>query len=298
MTESKNVVTALAAVIAEMPAIGKDAQASSAQGGYSYRGIESITAAIQPLLAKHGVVFAPEVVDWTEKDITVNGKPWTDQRLKVRYTIYGPGGPEDKIETTVVGIGRDNSDKGSNKALTQAFKYLLLQTFCIADPKDDGDKESHEAETPAPAPERTWVDNAAEFFGEDKLVAAAEKVRAEMGRGKPIKTLWGVRTVQEGTEPYQRIMAALQEDEGAASQEAPAPTGDEATAVDSPAPPSLDDPHIKARVLEERRRHKVKGNDIPVTCLSKVTFSGACPECDWNPSDEVATLPPVQEVLA
>ena len=207
MTEPKNVVTALAAVIAEMPAIGKDAQASSAQGGYSYRGIEAITARVQPLLAKHGVVFAPEVIEWTEKDITVNGKPWTDQRLKVRYTIYGPGGPQDCIQTTVVGIGRDNSDKGANKAMSQAFKYLLLQTLCIADPKDDGDKESHEAE--AVEPPKDWVADAVWQYSEAKVIAAAEAVRQELGVGSQITGLGGVNKVAEGSDPHRRIIERL-----------------------------------------------------------------------------------------
>jgi hypothetical protein len=58
------------------------------------------------------------------------------------------------VEATVVGIGRDNSDKGANKALTQAFKYALIQVLCIADAKDDGDGSTHEADAaPAPSPD-------------------------------------------------------------------------------------------------------------------------------------------------
>jgi hypothetical protein len=43
------------------------------------------------------------------------------------------------IVAATIGMGDDNADKGANKAATQAFKYLLLQTFCIADPSEDGD---------------------------------------------------------------------------------------------------------------------------------------------------------------
>lgn len=141
-----NVTVALAAVMAELPAIGKDGRAAQQQGGYSYRGIEQITAAAAPLLAKHGVVFVPQVLDVDVREITVNGKPWTDTTLLVRYRICGPGGPGDYVEATVVGIGRDNTDKGANKALTQAFKYALTQVLCIADAKDDADGHTHEAD--------------------------------------------------------------------------------------------------------------------------------------------------------
>lgn len=140
-TAPTNVVGALAAVMADLPGIGKGEK--SAQG-YSYRGIEQITAQAQPLLAKYGVVFVPQVLEVETREVIVNGKPWTDERLRVLYTVYGPGGVEDKITVgPVLGIGRDNSDKGANKAMSQAYKYALLQTLCIGDAKDDGDQQSH-----------------------------------------------------------------------------------------------------------------------------------------------------------
>ena len=148
MAEPKNVVQAIARVMGELPAIGKDSTASSQQGGYAYRGIEAITSEAQALFAKYGVVFVPRVVSNRTENITVNGKPWTDTFLEVEYDVYGPGGTVELggmqvIDMITVGpllaIGRDNSDKGANKAMTQAFKYLWLQTFCISDPADDGD---------------------------------------------------------------------------------------------------------------------------------------------------------------
>jgi hypothetical protein len=135
--ELPTVVECLANVMGELPAIGKDHHASQAQGGYAYRGIEAITKSAAPLFAKYGIVFVPQVLSCEIREITVNGKPWTDTILTVRYRICGPGG--DYLEATVVGIGRDNADKGANKALTQAFKYALIQTLCIADAKDDND---------------------------------------------------------------------------------------------------------------------------------------------------------------
>jgi hypothetical protein len=143
-----NVIAALSSVIDEMPPIGRDGRASQQQGGYAYRGIEQITRAAAPLLAKHGVVFVPQVVGMETRELTVNSKPWTDTILTVRYRVCGPGGPEDFVEATVVGIGRDNSDKGANKALTQAFKYALTQVLCIGDSRDDVDGDTHEADEP------------------------------------------------------------------------------------------------------------------------------------------------------
>lgn len=151
------VVDALARVMAEMPGIGKDQQASAQQGGYAYRGIEAITRAAQPLLAKHGVVFVPQVRQIEVVDIVVGGKPWTDTRLTVAYTIYGPEGSSIP-GPVVVGIGRDGSDKGSNKALSQAYKYCLLQVLCISDAADDADGHTAEADAlPKPAVLEGWA---------------------------------------------------------------------------------------------------------------------------------------------
>lgn len=136
-----NVVEALIAVRAELGAIGKEGRASAQQGGYEYRGIEQLTAALGPLFGKHGVVIVPKVLSHETRELVVNGKPWTDEVLEVTWNIYGPGGAEDKIEAgPIIGIGRDNSDKGANKAMTQAVKYLFLQMFCVG-----GDTDGSEA---------------------------------------------------------------------------------------------------------------------------------------------------------
>ena len=143
--EPMGVVQAIAKIMAEIPAIGKDGKADPAQGGYRYRGIEQITAAAQSLMARHGVIFAPEVTQSEVVDITVNNKPWTDTRLWVKYRIYGPDGSHIAVGP-LMAIGRDNSDKGANKAITQAYKQALLQVFCVSDGKDDTDGSTHEAD--------------------------------------------------------------------------------------------------------------------------------------------------------
>ena len=144
-----NVIEALTRVVRDLPAIGKEQQASSQQGGYSYRGIEQITGHTQRLFAQHGIVFTPRVVHYETRDLLVNSKPWTDTITLVEYDVYGPGGIEDKITIgPLLSIGRDNSDKGATKCLTQAFKYALLQALCISDAKDDADGTTHEADAP------------------------------------------------------------------------------------------------------------------------------------------------------
>lgn len=145
MEERLSIGRALSAVMSELPAIGKDQSASQAQGGYAYRGIEQITRHVQGLFAKHGVVVIPAVQSIDVTNLLVNQKPWTDTTLVVNYTLVGPDGSQ--LQATTVGVGRDSADKGANKAMTQAFKYLLLQLLCISDAKDDADGQTHEADS-------------------------------------------------------------------------------------------------------------------------------------------------------
>ena len=194
-----NVIEALTRCVAEMPAVGKDQTMGSREGGgqsYNYRSIEAITSAASVLFGKYGVLIKPHQIDRLTpvKQIQVGdkGKMWDQEELIVFYRIYGPGGLEDYIDTAgFVGLARDNSDKGTNKAMTQAYKQMLLQILVVGDNKDDPDSYSHEDRTdPAqhvPATMDEWARLHGYEHGEHSRKAAvaqavaALKVRREQG---------------------------------------------------------------------------------------------------------------------
>lgn len=155
----ENVVQALAWVMARMGGVRKltaqDRQARGMGGGdtgvsYAYRGIDQIAQVAQPLLGQAGVVMVPRILSRETVDITVRGNPWTDTIVMVEWSVYGPGGVNDVLLATTEGWGRDNSDKGINKAMTGAFKNLLLRILCVGDPQDDTDGHTHEADRREP----------------------------------------------------------------------------------------------------------------------------------------------------
>lgn len=165
----ENLVAAIARVMGELPGIGKDGTAAASQGGYAYRGIEAITAHAQGLFAKYEVVFVPKVVTWEIIDIVVQGKPWTDTRMMIEYEVHH-GGSDDTITVgPFLALGRDNSDKGANKCMTQAFKYALLQVLCISDKKDDSDGQTHEADA-GYDDQRPWHEQAG-YIDDDEVTA-------------------------------------------------------------------------------------------------------------------------------
>jgi hypothetical protein len=169
---------ALAAVMASLPGIGKGAKSPE---GYSYRGIEAITKHLQPLLAQHGVLIVPkaEVLATVPSPAMKDG--WQDIVMRVEWTIYGPDGTH--IEAVTNGIGRDRSDKGSNKAQTQAFKYLLLHLFCIADAKDDADGHTYEDQR-RPEWQGATGEQVAEFAGVWEQLSELRKKEYQAWRAK------------------------------------------------------------------------------------------------------------------
>lgn len=132
---------ALTEVMRALPAIGKEGRGPKDQGGYAYRGIEQITREVQPLLAKFGIILTPVANIVSIQPAPGMKETWTTTVLAVTWHIIGPEG--DAIEAQTIGVGHDGSDKGANKAASQAFKYLLLHLFCISDAKDDSDSADY-----------------------------------------------------------------------------------------------------------------------------------------------------------
>lgn len=167
----KSVQQAIAGVMAELPNIGKGDKSPE---GYAYRGIEAVTKHVQPLFAKHGVVIVPGATITEVRPSPAMKEGWQDVYMRVEWTIVGPDGSTLQASTT--GIGRDRSDKGANKAQTQAYKYLLLHLLCIADGKDDSDGQTYEQDRADSA------DVAAQRLGwasAGEQAAAFERLRSE-----------------------------------------------------------------------------------------------------------------------
>lgn len=147
-----SVHAAIAEVMRRLPGIPKGDQAPGNMGGFKYRGIESMTLVLQPVLADVGLVIVPQA-----RSVTVTHSPgqkeaWQDVTIRFDWLLVGPDGTE--LTATTYGIGRDHTDKGANKAQTQAFKYLLMHLFCVSDDTADGDGHDYtHAVAPEPTPE-------------------------------------------------------------------------------------------------------------------------------------------------
>ena len=95
--------------------------------------------------------MAPTVLSRASEDrTTAKGGVIQCVTLSVEYRFFHADGSS--ISCTVMGEGRDTSDKATNKAMAVAHKYALLQTFCI--PTEDIAQDDPDAETPEPVQPR------------------------------------------------------------------------------------------------------------------------------------------------
>lgn len=141
-TALPQIFTAMAAVMGEVEAIGKD-QVNQGQK-FKYRGIDQVYNALQPLMAKHKIFLMPEVLDnHTELRTNANNKPTVHVSLRMKYTFWTVDGSS--VSCVVQGEAMDNGDKATNKAMAVAHKYALLQTFMIpTEDMQDPDASLHE----------------------------------------------------------------------------------------------------------------------------------------------------------
>ena len=133
----------IAAIMAEVPAIGKNNQ--NQEQRYRFRGIDDVYNSLHPLFVKHQVFTTSEILNknrevWTNK----NGTIMIEFTLQVKYRFTAIDGSS--IETETMGQAMDSSDKASNKAMSMAHKAAILQIFMIP----TVDIEDADANTPEP----------------------------------------------------------------------------------------------------------------------------------------------------
>lgn len=134
-------------VMADIGAIGKNRKNLSQ--GFKFRGIDDMVNSLYPALTKHGVFMSPRCTSQSHEVRNVvrsNGKEGIDKTvsLSMEYDFFA----EDGSKVTVGPIpaeGLDSGDKATNKALSAALKYALIQTFSIpTEDMDEADLESPE----------------------------------------------------------------------------------------------------------------------------------------------------------
>jgi hypothetical protein len=100
---------------------------------YDYVMEADIIETLRDKLIEQGLVIIPNVVEVTHEG--------TLTTVKIQYTIIDSDS-DDKLAIYCYGQGEDKGDKGVYKAITGAYKYMLLKTFMIPTGDDPEKSES------------------------------------------------------------------------------------------------------------------------------------------------------------
>lgn len=144
---SNKIYSQMSKVMAEIGSVSKDQK--NAQQGFKFRGIDQFVNALYPALTKHGVFMTPRCTSQSQEIKTVirsSGKEGVDKHVTImmEYDFFADDGSKVTVGP-VPAEGLDSGDKATNKALSAALKYALIQTFSIpTEDMTDGDSESPE----------------------------------------------------------------------------------------------------------------------------------------------------------
>lgn len=130
-TENPKIYQAIADVILATTTFGKDAKLETGER-YGYRSHEGIVAYIRRVMTENHIVHFPQIIDARQDETTTkNGARQYHHVLQVKFDLVHT---EDGSMHSVITQGEslDMSDKGSNKAMTAAEKYMYLQVFKLA----------------------------------------------------------------------------------------------------------------------------------------------------------------------
>ena len=117
----------ISAVMKKVAYLQKDDQVSFGNTKYKAISEEKVTSAVREALIEEGLVIFP-----IEQ---IHSKEGTLTSVDVKYKIVDIETGEHEIIVSS-GTGADTQDKGVGKAMTYAYKYLLLRTFAIPTGED------------------------------------------------------------------------------------------------------------------------------------------------------------------
>lgn len=139
------VYQAINAVQRALAAEGISKDRRNTQQGYNFRGIDDVYNVVSPLLGRNGLCVLPRVLsrECVERQSAKGGALFY-VTVEVEFDFVAS---EDGSKHTVKTYGEamDSADKATNKAMSAAYKYAVMQAFAIPTEGDnDADSTTHD----------------------------------------------------------------------------------------------------------------------------------------------------------
>lgn len=149
-----NIYEKINSIMEAVESLQKDGKVAFGSTKYNYLSEAKTTAEMRKQLIKHKLVILPIGVQEEVRGQITQGK--------YTYKLVDAENPEEFIILESGGQGHDSADKGSGKASSYAYKYLMWRTFAIPS-NDDPDQVSSDeikakADTQADMPEEERID--------------------------------------------------------------------------------------------------------------------------------------------
>jgi hypothetical protein len=171
-----HVYQAIADVMGHLATDGIGKNNKNQQQGFKFRGIDDVYNALARTLADNKLCVLPRITsrELTERQ-TKNGGVLFSVVVTAEFDFVSAVDGSKHTVGPFPGEAMDSGDKATNKAMSAAYKYMAIETFCIPTEGDnDADATTHEvAPSPPPAP-RT---NASQAKKADVWPRFVEKLR-------------------------------------------------------------------------------------------------------------------------
>jgi hypothetical protein len=145
-----NLYEKINAIMGDVKSLKKDGKVSFGITKYNFLSEAKTTEIFHELFVKHKIVLLPISVEEEKQGHVTQGR--------YTYRMINCEDPVDFIDLQSGGQGHDSSDKGSGKASSYAYKYLLWRTFAIPSNDDPDQVSSDETRAKEEAEEKARLE--------------------------------------------------------------------------------------------------------------------------------------------
>lgn len=161
-TDTRNVIQRIVDIKKSVGPVKK--QERNSQQGWNFRGVDAVVNAVEDHMSAHGVVIYPSKTVTQKTTMTTNkGSQVNVSLVTVDYTFTDG---ETSITAQVSAESFDSGDKATTKAMSVAYRIVLLQTLTL--PTDDRDPD-HDIYDAQPTQASDWISQAEQSTTADQI---------------------------------------------------------------------------------------------------------------------------------
>jgi hypothetical protein len=183
VTGVPKVFAAIRAVMLDLSTDGVAKSRKNTQQGYQFRGIDDMYNALSPLLAKHALLILPRMLkrECVERESRGGGALFYTT-VEAQFNFISTVDGSNYVVGPMYGEAMDSGDKSTNKAMSAALKYCVMESFFIPTEGDnDADATTHEVTARQRAIDtkaaNEYTKRIMDAMSEDKIPTAADILR-------------------------------------------------------------------------------------------------------------------------